>query len=594
MAAKVDLKVDRELLDPDFDGYKLSLDPLPVYSTSLDKDVDFAKLTEKQFSYLHSKLYGNYNHLFSDPWNLNTVYYVDSLWNIHQVCLQSENKIESGNIVYSIPDSANLRLIPGRFNVSLCFPSSELAVLSDGTGNLFILTTGNRQSQNVWQFKTNILEEEKCFYHLSDCIYHIDNESSHIECLVIHITDNSEKDEYQTHFTPIIDWITISTGKIKKRRIEDPIPDVKTKDITGRILDYCVFEKTGKAVLLAGDKVLKLTSDSVKPVVTTNSNDDDYEMIGASNKEPRYTWNQTEEDISVQFTVKDNVKKSDIYFIIKPDYIELGIKNSNSHLLYGKLYRTVDTEACTWTITGQRLELTLCKTDSSTWKEVVEGDASGELVLDSQQIEAIHQRLEAFTSDQMNPDPDCGNRVYNSQELEDCDLDTGMILMRIDGETHQITHQVSKYRLNQWLFTVKLEPGKPKSLCLRHDVDGCMWQPTEPVSSGVSPWQHVVTFDALGYVQASKQQKKYSSSAPNCSYSVICDCSKHLYIYHRHSPINSPLRNRKTGKQVNTIAKQQVISLDTTDAILGLHAANDKIFILTETSLYVIKISSDI
>lgn len=32
----VDLKVDKTLLDPFFDGYKLSLDPLPMYRVNLD------------------------------------------------------------------------------------------------------------------------------------------------------------------------------------------------------------------------------------------------------------------------------------------------------------------------------------------------------------------------------------------------------------------------------------------------------------------------------------------------------------------------------------------------------------------------------
>ena len=32
----VDLKVDRSLIDPNFDGYKLSLDPLPMYNVALD------------------------------------------------------------------------------------------------------------------------------------------------------------------------------------------------------------------------------------------------------------------------------------------------------------------------------------------------------------------------------------------------------------------------------------------------------------------------------------------------------------------------------------------------------------------------------
>ncbi|KAK6185537.1 hypothetical protein SNE40_007746 [Patella caerulea] len=597
MASKVDLIVARDILDPNFDGYKLSLEPLPVYSTQLNTGVDFAKLNEKQFSYLHSKLYGGYNHLIADPWHPDTVYFVDTDWSVRRVTVKSEVKIDNGSVVYSIPDSANQRLVPGRFNVSIVFPSSHLAVLSDGTGNLTLLSTDDRDSNTTWQllYRKEVLGSET-YFHISDSVYHTDNETHHIECLLIHIDDISEdEDKYKTQFTPVINWISLSSVDQKvwilerSRCIEDASPQTKIKDISGRLFDYAVLEKSGKAVLLACDKLMKLTSDSVKPVIT--STDDDYEMVGATSKEPRYTWSETEEDITVLFTVPLGISKADIYLTLTHDHIEFGIKNS-SMLLDGDLCCHVDVEASTWTIQGQRLELTLGKTESKTWSVIVDGDTSGEKTFDPQQIEAIHQRLEALTSDQQNPFPDREETPYNAQELEDCDVDIGMMLLRIDGETHHTTHQINLSE--QWLFSARLDSNKPPSICLRHDVDGLLWQPDDNVTAGKAPWKHIVSFNALGYVQASKQQKKYSSCSPNCLFSVICDCSKHIYVYHRHSPINSPLRNRKTGKQVNTIAKQQVVSLDTADPILGLHTTNDKVFVITETSLYLVRIRNEI
>lgn len=41
MADKADLKVRRELLDPNFDGYKLSLDPLPTYTCKFENGITF-------------------------------------------------------------------------------------------------------------------------------------------------------------------------------------------------------------------------------------------------------------------------------------------------------------------------------------------------------------------------------------------------------------------------------------------------------------------------------------------------------------------------------------------------------------------------
>ena len=54
--------------------------------------------------------------------------------------------------------------------------------------------------------------------------------------------------------------------------------------------------------------------------------------------------------------------------------------------------------------------------------------------------------------------------------------------------------------------------------------------------------------------------------------------------------MSTPLRNRKTGQQVNSVAKQQVISLEAVDNIIGLQAVNDKIFVITESLLHMIKV----
>ena len=56
---------------------------------------------------------------------------------------------------------------------------------------------------------------------------------------------------------------------------------------------------------------------------------------------------------------------------------------------------------------------------------------------------------------------------YNSQQLEECDQysnDTDVVLLRLNGDTHRITHQA--LICNQILFT-KLNPPL---LCIRHDV----------------------------------------------------------------------------------------------------------------------------
>ena len=149
---------------------------------------------------------------------------------------------------------------------------------------------------------------------------------------------------------------------------------------------------------------------------------------------------------------------------------------------------------------------------------------------------------------------------------------------------------------NQWLFNTLLSADKVPALCLRHDVDGFIWQPEIPDTDTSSPvsWQHVGTFNAFGYVQASKQQRKFSVCAQNLSFVAIADCTRRVYVYHKPKPVATSLHNRKTGQKVSAVARQQVVSLESSDEILSLRANDTHIFVLCRRVLYAIRVADDI
>ena len=175
---------------------------------------------------------------------------------------------------------------------------------------------------------------------------------------------------------------------------------------------------------------------------------------------------------------------------------------------------------------------------------------------------------------------------------------------------------------HQWMFNCQSDGDtKRHCLCLRHDVDGLIWQPTnesatpwehvatfkptnesaapwehvatfKPTNESAAPWEHVATFNALGYVLAGKRDKKFATCAPDFSYAAVCDCVRHVYVYWQPAPVLSPLRNRKTGREVSTVAKQQLISVRSVDPIMGLQATNERIFVLAGKTLYVIRMTT--
>lgn len=115
---KVSLKPDHLLMDPDFEGYKLSLEALSVRSTPLEtpimikcpgeEQVQFNRWTASdvkfcnhsglslQYSFFHAKLFGQSNLLVMDPFDVTgeTIFLVNSGQNvISKVVNYSGNKM---------------------------------------------------------------------------------------------------------------------------------------------------------------------------------------------------------------------------------------------------------------------------------------------------------------------------------------------------------------------------------------------------------------------------------------------------------------------------------------------------------------------
>jgi hypothetical protein len=63
--------------------------------------------------------------------------------------------VDCGPTVYTIPDACNQQFVVGRCNAKLHFLSADLAVVCDGAGQLYIVSTGNRQENGTDAWKVN-------------------------------------------------------------------------------------------------------------------------------------------------------------------------------------------------------------------------------------------------------------------------------------------------------------------------------------------------------------------------------------------------------------------------------------------------------
>lgn len=139
---------------------------------------------------------------------------------------------------------------------------------------------------------------------------------------------------------------------------------------------------------------------------------------------------------------------------------------------------------------------------------------------------------------------------------------------------------------NYPILTVSLRPGHPKAIGLRNEVDCCLW--LQNMTSDDWNLRHESTLHAFGYVQASKQGRKYLACSPDTNLSVISESSRHLFIYNKNYSSAKGLRNR-TGTQM-TIGQQKVVTLSN-DEIIGIVVENETVLILTETAISCLQLS---
>ena len=140
------------------------------------------------------------------------------------------------------------------------------------------------------------------------------------------------------------------------------------------------------------------------------------------------------------------------------------------------------------------------------------------------------------------------------------------------------------------LFSTNLRAGFPAAIATRQDVDACLWlQQYNPSKPDDWSLRHEGNLHAFGYVQASKQQKKFMDCAPDLSYAVISEAYRHVFLYKMNYDTANGLRNRN-GPQVQ-LGKQHLITLEDAGEVLGLSTASSVITLLTEKCLLYLQIN---
>lgn len=550
----VELRPDRSLLKPNFDGYKLSLEPIPILRTDLAEgsvQPNRIRPSEEQYSHLHAQMFGLQNLLVRDPWATGSCYFVNRELIVSWI---QYNEITGRLLplgkVFKIDAEENGS--GESYNCSLVFLSEKFALVADGRSGLQIVDTGDRRKGGEWHKVFALTCPEwpgSCV--LEDGRFEIVNGERQIHAIGAYVVQ--ENGAFQT----VLHWV-----KIVQKSSNDPWEFHSSKALKGRgYAYYCALEPKSNALVVASDKPFKFVTSAEEESVDPPMNEDNEAVMPETSS---FSWTQTIENITI--TVP---KVEGLDYKITNEHLKLSVSSGATSIINSEgWFAGVDGELTSWINESEEIQITLFKTIPGLWPFLYPG--------------CPEEKCERM-------DQDMAPASNLTSQLEECDFgttgdDTEYTIERFDNTSNETTHRIFLGG-NAPLFRVMLRPGFPDAIALRNDVDACLW-----IQHPGTDWflRHEGTLHAFGYVQASKQQRKFMSCSPDVNYAVICEAQRHVFIYKGNYNTAGGLRNRN-GPQVS-IGQQKLVSLEGNSEILGICCENDYTILLLEGEVLVLQL----
>ncbi|KAG0314885.1 hypothetical protein BGZ99_007787 [Dissophora globulifera] len=379
---------------------------------------------------------------------------------------------------------------------------------------------------------------------------------------------------------------------------------------------YCALDPSNEGYVIGSNTTYKVTKEPVAELPThflepgSEAMDLDGTDAGAApTSEPPYIWTQTETDVTICFGLPKGTTKQAIHCKFSRQGLALQVNLSQPadqavrmpNLENMPLFDEIQTDECLWTLESATgiLTLNLEKKHAKTrWAQVfAEGmDVDPvEETLDPSAFAEFKSALEKYTTDQANAGPGRASTVHPSlaqDPQEDIDAEGEEIkfswIQAEDG--YDIVRATTIGSGHDWIgqsfpsFEANVGDGQPfrmPSVCMKHDVDGLVYsiqhvpgsapsRSSIQQASGIMRFEHVSTFDALAFVQASKREKRFVMHDPQGRFAVIVESSRNVYIYWHTT--DQKLKQEK--QTVVDVSKGQQVD------IIGCQLINDGVLVI--------------
>ena len=475
------------------------------------------------------------------------------------------------------------------------FVNENFMILSDGAfnGNIYVLNFSDKDKMvNVLKVisKKKLLEQnnyyEKNIYPVNLMYAKLTEDKKNI--LLLGYTYNSNANNptppeisKMNKKNKIEFYVSLCEIPINNLSNEEGFVDLKllsaskcnNSPIYGSIEDY-IIESDSK-IISEGNYVIISENDAFHEYISIiNENEGKYNDSSKTendesiiiekqseqlrNQQPKhvniYKWYQEMDDITLYLNIFElNKKKVNCKFSKKK--IELSVLDKNNEIVElfdDELWDEVVPEECIWTIeankskNGSIITLHFEKKNQINWVQMFKDDDNVLETVDPSELANIKERLLMFTGKE-----DQGQSPYQNinsiQQTEECDMEKSPINFVRVTKSGKIT-DINQGSGFEWLCTSfptldtpyfmsdddnyvlnpneSQEPSIVNYLCLKQDVDGVILKLESHLKMN-----HCAVFNAFGFVEASKRNKKFAYISNDFEYALIVETSKLVYIY---------------------------------------------------------------
>lgn len=543
------MDVDRSLIDKDFDRYVLATDGISKRAASLSAPtlipLDAGQSTRK--AQWESR--AHYNALIADPFlcssfGASVAYFVDTEYQLMQVVGRKADNVEIEKL-FSFP-----RLTPRQENVSIQVAGKGLVVYCDGHGTLHFLKAENDQKGAKWALVHECAPWGVVPLLLLGAFY--DEQSKRIHVVVAEPLSGNEADG--AFRVSLIDAILAAAAKdtmeIDNERVE----------VQHMTMEIAVVSDLPAYVSLRGPEVVLLVQGShqllMELVSKKKTETSVEEATSTTGKSPPHKRPHGEDvlDDDEMAMLLSKLPRAGIGFhgeISKPkEPNELASIDFNTPLSERFHKSSTPFSSVDVPLHGAP--------DISTRYRRESIGSQHDRVLEIPTAESILSGFEECDSEDPN----------DKATLLLINLEQKVVQQQLDIDCRNFQFLCPGARANS------SSVFKP-TLLFRNDVHGLVFELN--VASSHLSLRHTATLPAFGFVQASKQEKKFMSFHPTGSLACIGEFERRVYVY----------QGRSSEEEGKSHTRQQHVVEIGDQQLLGMQIVNeDAMLVLTSNHVY--------